>query len=314
MGDDWRAVAAIHYGVSGAHCEFRDHHSRHYFLRAAGQGCLVLSKVRKDSSRPPFELQFNVLFELRGRGVDSVRPPIRTRGGDCYVIDEDHFWFMRRFNHHEPVQFWACSALAGASARALAKIHLAMDEPGMCTPYFEPDLLAPYHRSARGFVRSLGELFDAFDDAGLEPSDRRLLAVSVEALMDEADLVLGRSDGLYGMTHHDYRPENLLVRNGRIVEIIDWDRAYDDHQLYDVAYGALQFGGRQGLWGSAMLSLAVQFVDDYLDARSRPDLRDDVLGWWLRFVVVKRLLLKSTHTAERINLLRRLSDEPALIG
>ncbi len=282
-----------------------DRHSEHRFICTEDRGCLVLSRVQRVASWPPFALQFAVMDQL-ARRLRTVRLPVATLSGSRYVVDQDCYWFMRRFTASDPVQFSYRPEFVGNAARALAEIHTALGERRLNSQGLKAHRLALYHQPVRAFVARLEDTFEDFATTVAEIDDRDFVALIVKRLASEASAVLDAGRDLFGLAHHDYRPENLLVQGDRVIEIIDWDRAYEDLQLYDVAFGALQFGGRQGLWGSAMLSLATQFVDDYLRARNRLDLRGQVLGWWLPFVVVKRLLLGSLHAAERLNLLRRV--------
>lgn len=96
------------------------------------------------------------------------------------------------------------------------------------------------------------------------------------------------------------RPDNILVQGGQIAQVIDWDCAFVDHQMHDVAYAAFQFGQR--LRDTDLHSVDL-FVNAYLAERGIADLPGPIISWFLRFAVVKRLLINGSNT-ERIRLLR----------
>ncbi len=82
------------------------------------------------------------------------------------------------------------------------------------------------------------------------------------------------------------RTENLLVRGDKVVEIVDWDRAYWDFQWYDVSLAALHIAYCR----STVLrwDLADAFVDAY-QAESQCEIPPDALGWLFRFTAVRNL-------------------------
>jgi len=127
----------------------------------------------------------------------------------------------------------------------------------------------------------------------------RQLADAAPAVLDE----VGRR-GLVGLTHQDVRPVNCRVAGGVVVELWDWDLARLDCVLYDLAFSCLQFGP-ECLFPDVSLTLAQVFINAYTHAQQHPDLEQSIaelLPWFLRLVVLKRLLL-NWHIPARLQLL-----------
>jgi Ser/Thr protein kinase RdoA (MazF antagonist) len=170
------------------------------------------------------------------------------------------------------------------------------------------------HNANHPFNWSVAEVMDHFDGVrsgfigeDLDPDARRQVEEAADDLQRRAASVLSTAAdaGMIGLTHGDYRPANVLARGGRVVNVVDWERARHDHHLHDAAFAALQFmvpcpcqtrcpgdGRRTG-----------QFLKEYLAARN---LRvPEAVVWMLRFVILRRMLLNG-RTQERFALLRRL--------
>jgi hypothetical protein len=311
----WRRIAVERYGLDRAKLiEERTHHSRHYFI-SVNNVRYVLSQVRRSPERPPFPLQFRIIDLLIAAGVDSVRHPVPTLNRDKYTQDQNCYWFLRAYRHTDTV-FWSASpGLVTQAAHALADVHRAghVGNPAV-TGLHHPRRhgMAPYYRTVDAFLGTVDTIYRGFDTSALTGDDCDLLDRTLARLRHDSRDVLdtAREHGLCGITHHDYRPDNLLVRHGRIAEIIDWDCAFVDHQLYDVGFAALQFGQRQRLRDSS-LGHAELFIKEYLAVRRITNLPEAVTWWFLRFVVVKRLLINGSN-AERIRLLHAIEEHRPL--
>ena len=99
--------------------------------------------------------------------------------------------------------------------------------------------------------------------------------------------------GPEGLTHQDYRPENVLTKGGRVVSVIDWDLAHWDHLLYDAALAAVHLIRSQP--GSAGLRAGHRFIDAYRES-SGIKFDEGALAWMLRYVVTRGLAVsRSPH-------------------
>jgi len=308
----WKQIAERHYGFRRPSLlQKRRHFSLHHFI-ATGDARYVLSRVSKAVDRLPFRLQFKIMKLLRGGGVMTVKAPVPTLDERFYVADGDFYWFVRRFQPTDTVFWRVTPALVEEAASALVPVHVAGSDAKRMAALGGVDhtRLAPYYRPVDTFLDAIGHAFPTAGVFDLSPNDRSLLDDTLAELQESRQKVLdgSRALELVGITHRDYRPDNLLVRNRKVVEIIDWDCAFIDHQLHDVAFAALQFGQRQCLH-DADIGLAKVFIGRYLAERGLEHLPDELMWWFLRFTVVKRLLIKGRNH-ERIRLLRALKDGP----
>ena len=311
----WLRIAADHYGLGRVRpMRHLRCFSSHYIV-ATDQCCYVLSQVERATDRIPFTHQFDILRALRKAGVTVVREPIPTENGAAYVETARHYWFMRDFHFADPVIWRHRPSLIAQAARTLAWIHVAgahSDVVPVRHGGFDHGRLAPFYRTVEAFLDGVEDTYAGFDDRDLSVDDDALLRRTLDKLRADRGAVLRecRARGLTGITHHDYRPDNILVKDGRIIKVIDWDCAFTDHQMHDVAFAAFQFGQRQRLRDTDLQSVGI-FLDAYLAARGLDGLPPSVTSWFLRFAVIKRLLINGSN-AERMRLLRTLETAPRL--
>jgi Ser/Thr protein kinase RdoA (MazF antagonist) len=308
MCGSWKEVAEAHYGLRAPLLwQHRTSYSTHYFIRS-GPGAYVLSRVRKEARRPPFADQFTAIATLRAGGFDLAHLPRRTRAGGLYVEHADAYWYLRDYIAQPSAVAWHDGLVAHA-AETLVRLHRAGRVHGPAgAPGAEP--LDPFHWPVADAVRGLPVLLTRLDTAPLRSSERLYVHDMARRLGDRSGAVLRAASalGLSGLTHHDFRPDNLVVRDDRIVAVLDWDRTATDHQLFDVAFAALQFGHRQCLFPGADLRLAAHFVAAYVNSRFTGSAADDAAratAWMMLFVVVRRLLVGGGERA-RLRLLRDL--------
>ena len=310
MCGSWKDVAVAHYGLPAPQLwQWKKTYSTHYFIRS-GTGAYVLSRVRKEARRPPFADQFTAIATLRAGGFDLAHLPRRTRDGGLYVEGAEAFWYLRDYIPHGPVR-WD-ERLVAHAAVTLTRMHRAGRVPAGHPPRAGADGLDPFHWPVADAVRGLPTLLPRLDHVPLRPSERRYVSDMAHRLADRAAATLREATtlGLSGLTHHDFRPDNIVVRDARIAAVLDWDRTTPDHQLFDVAFAALQFGRRQCLFPGADLRLAGRFVSAYVHSRFTGAAADETIratSWMMLFVVVRRLLVGGQERA-RLRLLRDIDD------
>lgn len=309
--DDWQVVATAHFDLAAPRLwDQRRHHSHHYFLQTDGRR-LVLSRAPVEPHRPPFDYQFMILRALLAAGFGKARLPLPARDGALYVCHNDCWWTLRPYGPSDPNPPWASAALVRQAARTLASLHQAA-AVARALPDLDAHALDPFHWTSAEFISGLDQILDRFHWYQLDPGQRRRLQRSVRQLVDAAPGVLAaaRRRGLVGVTHQDLRPVNCRVVGGAVVEVWDWDLARLDCVLYDLAFSCLQFGGRECLFPDTSLALAQVFIDEYVHTRRQPGLEGDVaalLPWFLRLVVLKRLLL-NWHIPDRLRLLDQVEQ------
>jgi hypothetical protein len=311
MPNTWQHVLTDHYTLPAADlAEQRNHHSEHYFLTSP-RGPHILSRYADEPGRPPFDTQFLALTALERAGFEPIRLPIPTRHGDHYATLGPDRWVLRRYTPADEAVDWTAEPLVRHAAAVLADLHQAAAAAGPdLLPALDPGDLTPFHWSVEEFLGRLDGVLDGFPWAQLSPDADQALRSTLDWLTAAAAdvLAIAAKYDLVGLTHQDFRPANLRVHNEHIVDVLDWDLTRTDHQLYDAAFAALQYGGRECLFPDIDLDLTGAFLDTYLARRNLTELTHEVpklVPWMLRFTVCKRLLL-GWHIPARLDLLARL--------
>lgn len=311
MCGSWKEVAEARYGLRAPRLwQVKESYSTHYFIRS-GPGTYVLSRVRKEARRPPFADQFTAIATLRAGGFDLAHLPRRTRQGGLYVECPSDYWYLRDYISQPGPVRWD-ERLVAHAAVTLARLHRAGRAPAGHRLRGRADRLDPFHWPVTDAVRGLPTLLRRLEPAPLSAAERRYVRDVARRLGDRAAGTLRQATalGLSGLTHHDFRPDNLVVRDGRIAAVLDWDRTTTDHQLFDVAFAALQFGTRQCLFPGPDMRLACRFVSAYVDCRFTGAAAAEAVRattWMMLFCVVRRLLVGG-RVRDRLRLLRDLDD------
>ncbi|MEW2357940.1 phosphotransferase [Spirillospora sp. NPDC029432] len=297
----WCEILAKHYRHKSVKLlRSMRRYSLHFLYRhdgdRAGGDRYVLSQVRRERSRVPFRLQFEIIDRLsRGDGTIMVRRMLPcaepcTDPARRWVDDGTHYWFVRSYTEHDPEPDWHDPRLVSASARQLARIHeAAMGFPGRLGELRRD--IAPYHWPVR---RVLDDRAAFVDGMSGNRSEEDILAVKRNLAELDEQAAAGLRLGPTGITHQDYRPGNILVRDGEIVDVIDWDLARKDHFLYDAVLAAFHVGWCRT--GNGRLDAAERFIDAYLNAI---DIGIDkaAVGWMFRYVTTRNLVV--SHSPEK---------------
>jgi hypothetical protein len=261
----------------------RRHYSLHYTYLHADRW-YVASKVRIEPGRVPFQQQFTIMRALERSAAGSiVRSPITTRLGQDWVAGLRNRWFVRPYTDHDFAPDWRSPQLVADAARKLALIH-------QTSTGVDPSILLPPVHRLRIYDWAMFDVLQHRDAIVVDMRVRgrppgQIMAVHagltrLRAAGTELDL------GPRGLTHHDLRTDNLLVREGEVVEIVDWDRAHWDVQWYDVALAALHIAYCRP--PALRWDLAEAFVSAYQD-ETEHELKPDALGWLFRFTAVRNL-------------------------
>ncbi|WP_173096213.1 aminoglycoside phosphotransferase family protein [Actinomadura verrucosospora] len=246
----------------------------------------MASKVRRERGRVPFSHQFAIMQALaRTEAGAAVRPPLRPgrRNGRSWVDGPVNRWFVRSYTEHDRAPDWSSSALVADAAEKLSLIHSNASIIDAKVLKIPARRLGPYEWG-------LADTLDRVDVLVRDMEARRRTPQHIALFRREMDRLRGQRRGLdlgrEGLTHHDLRPENLLVRDGRVAEIVDWDRAHWDVQWYDVTLAALHLAYLQPV--EPRWDLAESFMDAYRDA-SGTRLSTEATDWLLRYTAVRNL-------------------------
>jgi Ser/Thr protein kinase RdoA (MazF antagonist) len=244
----------------------------------------LASQVRKERGRVPFSRQFAIMRALEKGGAGSVvHSPVPTRQHRDWVAGTYDRWFVRSYTEHDGVPDWRSAPLVADAARKLALVHRA-------SRTIDPAVLRVPRQALQVYDWAM---FDVLGHIGPLIADmvaRRRAPDHIEAV--EAGLGrlnaqrVGLCLGPEGLTHHDLRTENLLTRDDRVIEIVDWDRAHWDVQWYDVTLAGLHLA-----YGDAS-ALRWDLTDTFLDAYqagTEYELAADALAWLFRFTAVRNL-------------------------
>ncbi|WP_084262535.1 phosphotransferase [Actinomadura formosensis] len=261
----------------------RRHYSLHYTYKHDDRTYLI-SQVRREPGRIPFGWQFAImqtLADTRARSV--VRPPVPTRHGHSWVtVFRDH-WFVRSYAEHDPAPDWLAVSLVEDAARKLALVHrntAAIERAALDAS--ESDLNV-YDWPMTRVLRRADPLIADMVSRGRSLEHIKVVSAGLARLSKER---VGLYLGPKGITHHDLRTENLLVEDGRVVEIVDWDRAHWDVQWYDVTLAGLHLAYLEP--ANLRWDLADAFIAAYQE-ETEHELKPDALAWLFRFTAVRNL-------------------------
>ncbi len=307
----WNDVATAAYGLNGLRLvESRTHFSNHFFVESS-QGRFVLSCSPFQADRMAKSYQFQLMEVLNYNGFRQVSLPIQTLDGKyCYRVGED-WWVLNSYMPSVDHPPWGSRELITEAAQTLAALHLAGRNYGseLRAESAREDLGWYYVPSTR-WAELAAKIASAFQWNDLSDDDAAFLRSQLRFIQSNAAAVKSLCDewGMLSITHQDYRPANLRIRASKIATVWDFDMAVIDYSLYDVAFAALQFGGRECLFPEVSLDLAKHFIEAYIAATDKPAPfeKDGVLRWFLTVAVLRRLLL-NYHIPERMELLRKVA-------
>ncbi|TDD92173.1 hypothetical protein E1293_01280 [Actinomadura darangshiensis] len=221
------------------------------------------------------------------RSAFVVHPPVASRwkGGRDWVTGPVNHWFVRGYTRHDRVPDWLAASLVEDAARKLALVHRASIaiEPGILR--LPGHALQLYDWALPDVLGHIDHLVTDMRRRERDPGHIRTVWAGLHRLRAERP---GLALGPEGLTHHDLRPENLLVRDGEVVEIIDWDRAHWDVQWYDVALAGLHLASLRP--ADPRWDLTQVFIDAY-GAESGFRLSVDALAWLFRFTAIRNFAL-----------------------
>lgn len=102
----------------------------------------------------------------------------------------------------------------------------------------------------------------------------------------------------YGLTHQDIKPENILVLNGHVSGIIDFDNCYDGALLHDVTTSILWLCQRDGRFDQKRIQ---DFLDAYSAERWLTSIEKKMFDAALRWRVLREVVIWDRIAAGILN-------------
>jgi Ser/Thr protein kinase RdoA (MazF antagonist) len=288
-------------------------YNRHYRVELAG-GPMHLVVYTLPESLPLQGIRFEhaIVRHLRDSGFGAV-PELFVQGGESlFRVGACHYALTEWIDgcHSEPDLALDAVRLA-ESARTLASLHRAAAGFTQTLDYF-PEHIFVYPATAvleareallerlaarvaggggagSGGAGSGGEAFGAAARAWHERIAPRL-----------GELLAGFDAALYAqvrrldptpVVHGDYRRINLVYGgDGRVKQVLDYNCCFNEVRLWDVAYSALSFGGRETVGPLTDPAAAAAFIAAYDAASPLAEPEWELLPAFLTFVVAKLML------------------------
>jgi Ser/Thr protein kinase RdoA (MazF antagonist) len=248
---------------------------------------------RPQPGKPPRDLQFRMRQHLLAAGFEPLPSPVPTLSGRPYartmigtvaVLD----WVEGEVRSSP--RGWPAAKVCLA-ARTLARFHRSLAD-------FRPEpvpaeTLAPLYLSAPDWLARAPRVLEEFHDWNEEPDavcgriGHRLDELT--ALFDPDAYRQALEDGT-AVVHGDYRPANLVVEDGQIAGVLDLDAAFWESRVYDLAYACFQFAGNEKMHPQQRRAPAIAFARCYAKAWPLSAAERQLFPFFLRLVVLKRLL------------------------
>ena len=244
------------------------------FVFRSGEGVRFIAEGFALSKKNKQITQNTLLEFLRANGMASVHPYLRTKSGSHGVESDSCFWQIRPWlPADEPDR----DTLGDHTARAVLwadvltqfkKIALLPGLPPPPNPrFFFGNKLPSLERFMKQRMPSLRSAF-------------------CRVLRDLDDFLNREQDLPAALAHGDFHPGNILIRDGAVSAVIDWEFAGKKTAGYDLALlvGCLGRDRADWLYGEAVSCLRARLVkENYLEQpqwRYFPDLVAAIrLGW-----------------------------------
>jgi len=281
--------------------------NQHFEIRTS-EGLKHLIIFRPQHGKPPPALQFQMQRHVSDAGFDLMPKSVPTAAGRAFAKTSLGTVAIVDWVQGQPASTEGAGARpdVGQAARVLAELHRDMRD--FRPPRVRPDLLAPLYQPADSWARHAPGLVAELGALGGEAP------ATIERVETRLDETLARWDpDVYAraledgttVVHGDFRPGNLIVDAHRIVAVVDFDAAFWESRVYDLAYAAYQFSGPECVYPQARPEPSLDFVRDYVAGWPLSPSERQLLPFFLRQVILKRLLV-GRDVPQRLALLDQL--------
>lgn len=272
--------------------EIAEGFNQHFRVRTSlGDKHLII--FRSQAGKPPREFQFAIRQYAVEQGFDRLARPVPSEMGSSFVKTPlgtvalvDWIPGQDGSTHGE----WSVPLVREAAA-TLADLHLATR--GFHPVRQRPERLSQLYLPADMWVAAGDDLLQGLPERCAKCGIKR---ANIAQRLDETRQLFDADAYDEALTvgtrvvHGDYRPANLIVDDGRIVGVVDLDASFWESRVYDLAYGAFQFGAAQTIYPQRRRDLAFEFVEWYTRRWPLATAERQLFPFFLRHVVVKRLL------------------------
>jgi Ser/Thr protein kinase RdoA (MazF antagonist) len=204
----------------------------------------------------------------------------------------------------QPSQLTWCHAVARYAGRRVPVVVIPLESKGSTYTHWRGHLVSAFpwvegtmaNRADPGQVWAAGALLAEVHAALLDwPSSQRRAGPgrppTLETVPELADPALDKwwsqrsGDLVHGVYHGDYYRRNLLVRDGVVQGVIDWNEARPGPLIGEVAFAAWEFGHDNEL--NLVREQFQRFVHAYRDrARHLPDKEYDLVAGAARVMLI----------------------------
>jgi Ser/Thr protein kinase RdoA (MazF antagonist) len=235
------------------------------FVLESSAGRAVLGIKYPPSDPASIAWEHALVLQLAGN-VPEVVAPVRARDGSTFFFEDGDAVWIVPFVDAEPSGY----EHASAAAALLGRLHA---------------VTARLDVAARPSPEGLAQL-RSLDGTGLPPEwQARITPLHAEAL--ELLRVLETRDLVHGVVHGDFFRGNLLVREDKIVAIVDWEEAHLAPLVSELANGVWEFT-KSKVTDDFDRDAAASFVASYRDAGGPvPPGEDDLI---VPLISAKRVL------------------------
>jgi Ser/Thr protein kinase RdoA (MazF antagonist) len=299
-------------------------YNEHYRVEVDGKPHhLVIYSLPEELPIKGILFEHAILRHLTEQGYAETPSLVVVNDKSLHRVDDLYFALTEWIDgcHTEQDIDVSSSELAEA-ARALARFHQCTKGLELHLDYF-PEHIFVY--TAAHFLDAHEELLaqlaervredsDAFNDEARQNLERFLpLARTFLGGFDRALYDRVRAADDTGVVHGDYRRINLVFADERVTKVFDYNCCFNDIRLWDAAYAALSFGGKETVGPLRDLDQAAAFLREYDQVNTLTDDEWRLLPAFLIFVVVKltTAAMSSWWINERIDTLERLLDGDA---
>ncbi|MEH0928452.1 phosphotransferase [Micromonospora sp. CPCC 205558] len=219
----------------------------------------LLRVYQAERSIDEIEFELSALRRLTAAGI-PVQRPIDTVGSRPMALDERLYTILTFVEGEVMDEADLSPAIGKQMGRILGDMQNALEG------------FVPAGQKARCDVDFIDNLVQESVDT-LEARAEKPFAERIAAAWQRAREPFVADELPLGLVHADLYPGNVIVQNGTVVGVIDFDDAYYGTQFFDVAIAAMEFAFRGDV------DLDIEIVRDFVSAyeSARPKVDDNLL-------------------------------------